>query len=105
MKLTPLPFTVRATIAAGLPVYASGALQRREYLFEVVPVDLHRIPSEGPPLVGQGFELHHLVGPPVVLDAVAVHDGDQVVQRVVGGGHRGLPHLPLVALSPSPSST
>lgn len=35
----------------------------------------------------------------VVLDVVVVHDGGEVVDLVVGGGRRGLPGLPLVAVA------
>ena len=76
-----------------------GGVQGGEHVLHVVAVDLHHVPAEGAPLVGQGLHGHDLVDPAVDLDAVAVHDGHQVLQVVVVGGHGGLPDHALLDLA------
>ncbi|GBD15081.1 hypothetical protein HRbin25_00972 [bacterium HR25] len=86
-------------------------------------VRLHDFPAEGPPLLAQGLQgedvdgvavrphpaagplplavagVAAVVGEAIVLDAVVVHNGDEIVQAVVGGAHGRLPGLALVAVA------
>ncbi len=61
-------------------------------------VDLQDVPSEGAPLVDDGFCDEDILNEGVVLNPVRVHDRRQVVQLVVGGEERGLPDLAFIKL-------
>ena len=50
-------------------------------------------------LVAQRRDLHDLGGAAVNLQLVAVHDGAEVVELVVRGGHGGLPDRALILLA------
>src|SRR5688572_29032766 len=67
----------------------------------VVAVDLDDVPAEAAPALGRLTEGHDLFGGSVDLQAVAVEDGAEVVELVMGGGHRGLPDLALLRLAVS----
>src|SRR5665811_1457970 len=56
-------------------------------------VHLQGVPAEGLPLVGDGLDAHNLSGMAVNLETVAVEDGHQVVEAVVGRSHGRLPDL------------
>ena len=62
-------------------------------------VDLNDHPAEGPPLVCKGLDAQHIVDPAVDLHAVAVYDGNEVLQPVVAGGHGGFPDQTLLAFA------
>ncbi len=64
---------------------------------DVVAVDLLRLPAEGAPLFTH--RLHVEDDRAVGLDAVAVDDGDEVVELEMGTGHRRLPGRSLLHLA------
>ena len=76
-----------------------GGVQGGEHVLHIVAVDLYHLPAESAPLVSQGLHRHDVIDPAVDLDAVAVHDGHQVLQVVVAGCHGGLPDHALLDLT------
>ena len=62
-------------------------------------VDGDDVEAEGGELLVQGLQRHDVLGGAVDLEAVHVHDDAQVIQLVLGGGHKGLPALALVQLA------
>ena len=62
---------------------------------EVVTVDGDDVCTESAELVIQGLGGHNVAGFAVDLQTVHVHDGAQVVQMILVGGHKGFPHLTL----------
>ena len=66
---------------------------------QVVPVDGAHVPAEGRELGAQVARIAHLARAAVDLQAVAVHDGGQVVQTAMGSEHGRLPHLAFLALA------
>ena len=99
MKLTPLPLTVSARITTGLPIDGAGLRECVDNLAHVVAVDAQHLPAEARVLVGERLHLHHVFHPAVDLQAVAVDDGDDVVELEVAGLHRRFPHLALLLLA------
>src|SRR6185436_6618978 len=63
----------------------------------VVAVDLHGVPAEGAPLRGHRLHIQHDAA--IGLDAVAVVEGDHVVEAEMGGCHRRLPGRALLELA------
>ena len=84
---------------AGLSGHAAAGLKGLQELGDIVAVHLQGVPAEGLPFRGQGLEAHDFSGAAVDLQAVAVHDGREVVQAVVGRAHGRFPDLPLLALA------
>ena len=64
---------------------------------DVVAVDLLRLPAEGAPLLAH--RLHVEDDRAVGLDAVAVDEGDEIVELEMGAGHRRLPGRSLLHLA------
>src|SRR3972149_1815817 len=75
------------------------ALQGLDDLALVVAVALLHLPAEGAPLIGKRLRAHDVLDEAVVLDAVAVDDGSQGGEAVVGGRPRRLPDLAFVQLA------
>ena len=97
MNDTPLPLTVCA-MRASRPFGLAGRKHVHEGL-QVVPVDGAHVPAEGRELGAQVARIAHLARAAVDLQAVAVHDGGQVVQTAMGSEHGRLPHLTFLALA------
>jgi hypothetical protein len=74
-------------------------VERLREVLDVVAVDLAHLQAEGPPFVGEWLERHDLLGRAVLLDAVPVDDRHQVVELVVGRGHRRLPDRAFLAFA------
>src|ERR1035438_4034108 len=67
-----------------LALHRAGPGQGLQDLGEVVAVDLLHGPPEGPPFVGHGLDVHHLLHLAVDLQAVEVMEDAEVVELVVG---------------------
>ncbi|CAB4917603.1 unannotated protein [freshwater metagenome] len=61
-----------------------------------MPGDRHGIPSEGGELVAEGIKGIRVLGAGTLLEAVAVHDEDEIRQAPVTREHRRLPVAPLL---------
>jgi hypothetical protein len=79
-------------LAAG----GAGLRECRNELLHVVPVRVHNLPSKTCVFVGERLYLHHVFDPSIDLQAIAVDDGDDVVEVVVAGLHSGFPDLALL---------
>ena len=97
MRGTPLPGSVRSTIALGLPLRAARQRQRADDRRHVVAVDLERLPAEGAPFVGDRLHVEH--DRAVGLDAVAVDQRDEAVELEMARRHRGFPGRALLHLA------
>ena len=76
-------------------------LQRVHHLRHVVAVDVDDLPAEAAIAVGQRLDVHHVLHPAVDLQAIAVDDGDHVVELVVRASITASQTLPSCC-SPSP---
>ena len=81
-----------ALVLLGLP-------EGLEELGVAVSVYLQYVPVECLPLVRQGVQADHVLGAPVYLQPVPIHDGCEVVQLQVGGQHGCLPDQALITLA------
>ena len=70
-----------------------GLLENVDQLAHVVTAGAQDVPAEAGVLFGERLNLHHILDQAVDLQAVAVDDGDDVVETEVAGLHRRLPHL------------
>ena len=91
MKLTPLPLTVSAIITVGLPANRFGPLKSIHHLLHVVTVDLDHFPAEAAIFFRERIDIHHIAHPAIDLQAILVHDPDQIVQLVMAGFHGRFP--------------
>ena len=99
MNDTPLPLTVWAISATGLPEPFGHVLHGFRQRADVVAVDLVRIPAERRPFVAQRRQHQRLVGARGRLPLVVVDDDADVFELLRGGEHRGLPDRALVVLA------
>ena len=95
----PRVFLIMGNDDGRLALYQSGLGESVSKSGEVVTINLNRVPAKGLPLAVEGFQIHDVTGPAVYLLVIAVYNRNQVVQLEVGGGHGGLPYLPLIALA------
>ena len=86
---TPLPLTVRATMAVGRSVQAAGLVQGLEDRLDVVAVDLQACSSRRRGTCRQRLHAHDLCHRAVDLQPVVVHDGAEV--GASGSGPRSSP--------------
>ncbi len=59
-------------------------------------IALGDVPAERGELRGDLAEAHHLRASTVDLQTVVVNDRNEVLESVMSGEHRGLPHLTLL---------
>ena len=95
----PFAFGGAGDDGRGLSLHPLCLIEGSQNLCQVVPIDLANMPAEGAPLISHGLGIHHLIGPAIDLLSVAINDGNQIIHLIVGGSHRCLPYLPLIALS------
>src|SRR5437762_10781126 len=68
-------------------------------LAHVMAVDADNFPSKTAVLLIQRIDVHDLGNLAINLQAIAVHNSDQIVELIVGSLHRGLPYLPFLLLA------
>ena len=90
MKLTPRPFTVLAMTHVGLPAFGAARQGVGEF-GEVVAVDGAHVPAERAKFLVERLVAAHVAGVAGDLQRVVVEDRGEVVELVMGGGHRGFP--------------
>ena len=83
----------------GRALARAAPLERLDDRRHVVAVDLDRLPLEGLELLAHVPDVHDLLGRAVGLEVVVVDDRRQVRDVEVGGRHRGLPGLALLAVA------
>lgn len=57
----------------------------------IVPIDFAHVSTESAPLVRDRFGAHHVAGVAGDLECVAVENGDEIVELVVGGSQCRFP--------------
>lgn len=80
-------------------VVRERGVDRRADLVDVVAVDRQHVEAERRPFVGERLEPHDVLRRAVYHAVVAVDEGDEVRQPVVGDGHARLPVGALVAFA------
>ena len=75
----------------GIAVMRGGGFERAEDFVEIVAVDFDHVPAERGVFRGERLDVHDVFDPAVDLQAIAVHDGAEIVELVVRCGHHGFP--------------
>ncbi len=81
--------------SAGRPGGGQGLVQG----LHVMAIDVQNLPAKGPPLIGQGFQGHDILGKAIDHEPVSVDNGDQIVKLEMGSRHGGLPDTALTAFA------
>ncbi len=91
MKLTPFPFVVLGKNQIGLSLLERQFVEYFNQIGNAVSIYFADGVSKSAELFDQRLHRHHVFSASADLQRVAVNDGDQVIQAIMGGACRSLP--------------
>jgi hypothetical protein len=99
MKEMPLPLTVWAIKATGLPEPSGRRARASTRAGKVVAVEFAGVPAEGGPFVAEGGEGHDFVAAAGGLPFVVIDDDHEAFDFLSGGEEGGFPDAAFVAFA------
>ncbi len=73
-----------------------GPMEGIYYRRDIVAIHFDHFPAKSPPFFRIRLDTHQVPGKAFRHYLVVIHDGDDVVQMVMGSRHRRFPHVALI---------